>query len=45
VGRADLRADLLREFLRIALDEIGDREEIDRRVLGGKPRAQRADAA
>jgi len=45
VGRADLRADLLRESLRIALDQIGDREKIDRRMLGGKPRAQRADAA
>jgi hypothetical protein len=40
-----LRADLLRELLRVALDEIGDREKIDRRMPGGKPRAQRADAA
>ncbi len=45
MGRADLRANLLREFLRVALDQIGDREKIDRRMLGGKPRAQRADAA
>jgi hypothetical protein len=45
VRRADLRADLLREFLRVALDPIGDREKIDRRMLRSKPRAQRADAA
>jgi hypothetical protein len=45
VGRAELRSCLLREFLRVALDQIGDREKIDRRMLGSKPRAQRADAA
>jgi len=45
VGRAELRSHLLREFLGIGADEIGDREKVDRGMLGGKPCSQRADAA
>ena len=45
VAGADLRADLLRELLRVALDQIGDGKKIDCRVLGREPRAQCADAA
>jgi len=45
VGRADLRADLLRELPGITLGKIGDREKIDCRMLGREPRAQRADTA
>ena len=45
VGRADLRAHLLRELCGITLIDIGDCDEVDGGMIGGKPRSQRANAA
>jgi len=45
VGGAKLCARLPRELFGIAAIEVGNRDKPDSRMLGGKPRAQRADAA
>ncbi len=39
-----LRADFSREIARPRRVGVGDRDEIDRRIVGGEPRAQAADA-